>query len=97
MAMERAETTERTDAADPLNLFWALEFFGRNEREALIRERDALRSQVDALTKLVDLSAVKTLLAENADLHRLLGLRGEVVFFGATDRERVKPTWNSKS
>jgi hypothetical protein len=74
--MEQAGTIRQ---ADPLNPFWFLEFCKRNEREALIRERDALQSQVEALTKLVDLSAVETLLAENEGLRQLLGLRSEAV------------------
>lgn len=74
-----------------LNPFWLL----GSPSDALKAENDSLRkivaaqeSRIDALTKLIDLAAVETLIAENADLHRLLALRGEVVSLEQQIEER---------
>lgn len=48
------------------------------ENEALKKVISLQDEEITALTNLVELSNVENLLAENADLKRLLGLRGEL-------------------
>jgi DNA-binding transcriptional MerR regulator len=58
------------------------------EIESLKRIVAAQELQIKALAKLIDLNAVETLTAENQDLHRLLGLRGDTVSLEQQIEER---------
>lgn len=66
-------------ASDAINPFWMFEQFGFTPVDALKVENESLRKiiaaqelRIDALTKLVDLQAVNTLIAENEELRRSL-------------------------
>jgi hypothetical protein len=77
--MEQAETIQR---ANPFSMFPAPSFGYRTPAD--------LRTEVEMLKQLILFQdgRIETLSAENADLHRLLGLRGEAAVLEQRVNER---------